>query len=234
MQFLQAQQMVGHIFRRAREKTGDDIEAAAKKIDIKPELLSKIEVGTKNYNLNALILIAKYYELKGTIEALLKELGIDNHQFSPCNIYKYVIHSGEISVKGLPVGIIGEIDPEMFSKFQIKTPIIVCDIDLPDLLKFATKSKKYTPLPKYPPIIEDLSFTVPPQTFIGPIIEEIKKTDELIKSLELIDSFQNTKTFRITYQSSKGNLTDHNIKKIREKIISRLSVKFQALVKGAS
>ena len=73
MQFLQAQQMVGHILRRAREKTGDDIEAAAKKIDIKPELLSKIEVGTKNYNLDALILIAKYYELKGTVYSVLSQ-----------------------------------------------------------------------------------------------------------------------------------------------------------------
>jgi len=173
----------------------------------------------------------KYYEIKGTIEALLKELGIDNYQFGPCNIYKYMMHNGEISVKGLPVGIIGEIDPGMLSEFQIKTPIIVCDIDLPDLLKFATKSKKYTPLSKYPPIIEDLSFTVPPQTYIGPIIEEIKKTDELIKSVELIDSYQNTRTLRITYQSERHNLTDDAIKIIREKIIEEMNSKHNLFLK---
>ena len=74
---------------------------------------------------------------------------------------------------------------------------------------------------------------MPPKTFIGPVIETIKEEDSLIKTVELLDSFENTKTFRIIYQSDKENLSNKEIKGIREKIINLLSARFQAQIKGA-
>ena len=129
------------------------------------------------------------------------------------------------------IGIIGEVVSSELIRFGIKQKVTILDLQLSRLLPFATKSKKYTPLPKYPPIIEDLSFIFPPRTYIGPVIEEIKKTAIIIKSVELIDTYQNTRTFRIFYQSDKQNLDDNTIKPIREKVIKQIEKLFEGRIK---
>ena len=87
-------------------------------------------------------------------------------------------------------------------------------------------------MPKNPPIIEDLSFTFLSRTPIGSVIEEIKKTSETVRNVELIDSYQNTKTFRITYQHPEKSLTDKEVGKVRERIIEKINQKFQGKLKG--
>ena len=47
----------------------------------------------------------------------------------------------------------------------------------------------------------------------------IKLTSPIIQSVDLIDSYKDTRTLRITYQSHKKTLTDKEVKKLREKII---------------
>ena len=90
---------------------------------------------------------------------------------------------------------------------------------------------KYKEIPKYPPIIEDLSFVVPQKTYVGEIIRIINKTDPIIEKIELIDSFDKNRTFRITYQDSKKTLTDKEVEKIREKIIKNLKSKLKLELK---
>ena len=164
-----------------------------------------------------------YLKLKGILEALINELGTGQFEIEPSgclNLNKYA----KITIKGKCFGIIGE----------TKDGYNVLEIELPVLLEFATQTKKYTPLPKYPPIIEDFSFVVPAQTLTGPIIEKIRKTDELIKSVKLIDSYENTKTFRITYQSESQNLTDKEVGVIRKKIIKKMDLKHNFSLNSSS
>jgi len=175
---------------------------------------------------------SKYLKIKGVLEVLLKELGIEKFTIQP-EEFPNLNHGAKILVGETNIGIMGEVVPSELTRFNINQKVTILNIQLERLIPFAAPVKKFTPLPKYPPIIEDLSFIFPPETYIGPVIEEIKKTTDLIKSVELLDTYQDTKTFRITYQSSKRNLTDREIKKPREKIISFLAAKFQTQVKGA-
>ena len=175
---------------------------------------------------------SKYLEVKGILDALLKELGITKFSIKP-EKFPSLNYGAQIFIGETNIGIIGEVVSPELTRFGINQKVTVLDIQLNRLLSFATHAKGYIPLPKYPPIIEDLSFVFPPQTFIGPIIEEIKKINEIIKEVEFIDSYQNTRTFRITYQSQERNLTDSEIKSIRKKIIDFVSAKFRAQVKEA-
>lgn len=86
--------------------------------------------------------------------------------------------------------------------------------------------------PKFPPFIEDLSFIVPAKTLVGEMIDQIKIISKLIASVESIDSYKDTRTFRITYQSSSRTLTDKAIKKIRKRIIEKIEKRFHAKLKA--
>jgi phenylalanyl-tRNA synthetase beta chain len=105
-------------------------------------------------------------------------------------------------------------------------------INLRPILKKATLYPAYQPLSLFAPVIEDLTFTLPVQTYIGPVITMIKHADKLIAGVELVEIYQQNHTFRITYQSHKKQLSAEMISPLRKKIVAILKTKFKAQLVG--
>lgn len=93
------------------------------------------------------------------------------------------------------------------------------------ILKKINTFRQFTPLPKYPAIIEDMAFIINDEVKIGDIIKLIKLQSMLIKDVNLLDKYQHTRTFRINYQHIERNLTNDDIAPVREKIIKILKTK---------
>lgn len=174
-----------------------------------------------------------FLELKGIMESLLRELSINSLEMTIDDRFEHVFLEKTISLYlgDCNIGVMGQIRSEILKNMGIKNPIWIADIEIRRLLRFAGAGKKYSPLPKYPPIIEDLSFELPPKTYIGPVIETIKEEDLLVKSVELLDSFERTRTFRISYQSNENNLSNEEVEKIRKKVIEKVGKKFSGTLK---
>jgi len=196
-----------------------------------PEEISTLTVAINNDN---------FFYLKGILEGILKETGVKNFEFKPYpfkkTFYGKIFHPlkiAEILIKNNPVGILGEINPLIISHFEINQKVTVFEINLKELVKFASGVKKYTPISKYPPIIEDLAFIFPPKVEVEKVIQLIKQSSPIIQIVELVDFYKNTRTFRITYQSYEKNLNDEEVKKIREKIINSVKEKFKIQLKSS-
>jgi len=114
---------------------------------------------------------------------------------------------------------------------QIFDEGIYFELNFSDILSKINLSKKYKPIPKYPPIIEDLAIEVSEKITVGDTIEEIKKQSPLITQVSLLDVFENSKTFHIVYQHRERNLTNEEVSKIREKILEALKKKFKIRLK---
>jgi len=114
---------------------------------------------------------------------------------------------------------------------QIFDEAIFFELNFSEILSKTNLSKKYKPIPKYPPIIEDLALLTDEKVQVGRIIEEIKKQSPLISQVSLLDVFDNTKTFHIIYQHRERNLTNEEVSKIREKILEALKKKFKIRLK---
>lgn len=139
-----------------------------------------------------------FFEVKGILERLFKELGVDT---DPTSSIKFI---------------------ENFIAFEV---------NFSELEKKVTRKKVYKPIPKYPPIIEDLALVIPKKVPTGNVINEIKKLSSLIKEVTLFDKFQDTRTFHILYQHQERNLTNEEVAKIRQKIIQALEKKFKIKLK---
>ena len=190
---------------------------------------SENQLPEENLMLTGLVIGENFAKVKGIVERLLEELGIKEVEIKPYQLqktfYGKIFHPScraEINFKGNTLGIFGQIK---------KDDIFVFELDFTQIAKEANEIKKYKPIPKYPPIIEDLSFVVPEKTYVGEIIKIINKTDLIIEKVELIDSFDNNRTFRITYQDSKKTLTDKEVEKIRKKIIENVKKKLKLELK---
>lgn len=104
--------------------------------------------------------------------------------------------------------------------------------DLSPVLAKARRYPRCQPLSPYPPVIEDLTFTLLPRTHLGPLIEAVKAADKLVKSVELTKIFGQNFTFTLTYQSQAKQLSAAMIAPIRKKIVAALKAKFKADLVG--
>lgn len=154
-----------------------------------------------------------FYQLKGIVEAILLEMGV-KAKFRTAPDHPKI---AQILQKDKILGTIGE---------------TFFDLDFDLLVELAKKEKKYQPVSQTPPVIEDLTFVLPPQTPVGELIETIKATDCLIKQVQLISTFNNNVSFRLFYQHPQKTLTHRQVEKIRNKIIQRVEKNFQAKLKS--
>src|SRR3989344_4069697 len=108
------------------------------------------------------------------------------------------------------------------------------EINFSEILKKVNLEKIFIPLPKYPPVLEDLAIVASDDVKTGDLINEIKNQSSLIHIVSLLDQYEETRTFHIVYQHRERNLTTDDVSKIREKILKTLGEKFKARLKQPS
>jgi len=162
-----------------------------------------------------------FFVVKGIVENLLKELGITGLNFTPDT--QNPTTTNILNPKGLKIGAIDH-----------GSVVTTFDLDFDIVTKLASNLKTYEPIPEYPPIIEDLSIILPPKTFVAKVISLIKKQSDLIRKIEVVDIYpeKGSVTLRITYQHAKKTLTDTEVSKIREKIITTLQSSLKAQIRS--
>ncbi len=156
-----------------------------------------------------------FLKVKGLIESLLHDLGIKNLEFTPAK-------SG---AQGADIFIgkeyLGEIE-------VLEKGLIDFELDFDLILQHVSSSKIYIPTSKFPEAVEDLRFEIDETIPFSKITNTIKEQSDLVKRVELLDVYQNKKTFRIVYQSTEKNLTSEDLGILREKITSALQKTYKA------
>ncbi|MDZ4229258.1 MAG: phenylalanine--tRNA ligase subunit beta [Patescibacteria group bacterium] len=105
-------------------------------------------------------------------------------------------------------------------------------IDLEPVIKQAKIYPAYRPVSAFAPVIEDLTFTLPAQTYVGPVLEAIKASHRLIASVKLTKTWRQNFTFTITYQSLVKSLSAQKVAPVRKKIVSTLKTKVRGTLVG--
>jgi len=180
----------------------------------------------ENLCLTGLVTTKNFSKTKGIIEGLLQDLGIINYQFIPQGPT-----TAKIYVNKKHIGQLGLVKSAILDNFKIEKDVISFTLDIDQISQLATKQKIYAPLSKYPPVVEDLTLIFSPKTYLGPVIHSIESISPLIKNAQIIDSFDCSRTFRLTYQNPRRSLTLAEIKEIREKIVKEIKEKFGAKVR---
>ncbi len=158
-----------------------------------------------------------FYEVKGIVEQVLTDLGIKNFKFKQAS-------RGGIGADVL-IGkdILGEIE-------VLESDLINFEFDFSIILKNVSLKKIYKQITKFPPVIEDVSIILPEEATYLEIEEFIKGQNRLIAEVNLLDTYENKKTFRIKYQDPTKNLTKEDVTPIREKLYNSLITKFSAKI----
>jgi len=171
-----------------------------------------------------------FHQAKGFFELLLNNININYHlrPIEPSDHFNWC-HPGRTALVFTGdkkyLGFIGEAHPSLLAKWAIKNRAVIWELDYGLLEKLATSEKKYHPIPKYPPVIEDLSLIIPDDILYSDVVSAIKRTSLLVNSIDLLDTHEDSRTLRLTYLDESRNLSDKDAAEIRLKILKTLKEK---------
>ncbi len=180
-----------------------------------------------------------FYLLKGIVDALLNKLGIseiwyDDVKAIPEESKIKIWHPGkmaEIKIDGEEIGFLGEINPRILSRLELKEKVFVFDFDFDKLIKLAWEEQEYKPISPYPSSVRDLAVLVPKGTKVIEVMNKINiGGGKIVRDVDLFDIYsgkgisseKENLAFHIIYQSEKKTLKSEEVDKIHQKIIKIL------------
>ncbi len=180
----------------------------------------------------------EYDQFKGHLESLFKHLKL-TVTFSPTKATPTLFDpraTAQLFVGSTPIGFLGRINAIVLENFKLEGPVFGSEINFSLLSQNVIGVHHFDPIPVNPPVIEDLTFTLPVKTYIGPFIQTILSAHEHISSVVLKTQYQQNYTLTIIYRDpnviSSTNLTDETVAPIRKKIVNTAQTQFNAQLVG--
>lgn len=183
---------------------------------------------------------ADFYELKGIIEKILSETGINDVEYIRANDSnafdeKYAMHPGRSAViikNGTVLGIMGEIHPIVQENYGIASKTYIAKLNIPEMMSIAVTDISYKPLPKFPASIRDLSIICNDELPVAEIEKAIKKAvGKILEKVTLFDVYKGKQieegkksvSYSITMRSHEGTLTDEQADNAMKKALKALA-----------
>ncbi len=169
--------------------------------------------------------------VKGLAEYILSVYGIEMPSVSQNSPASYLESNQSLSIQSF--GQCGVVCKSITERLEIHSPVTILELNIEEIFKHSRSSKRYTEIPKFPPVREDLSFVFDMNVHVGDILRTIKSLHPLISAVSLLDTYKESKTFSIEYLDPKMTLTDEKIRPIREKIIQSVKRLYKGELKSA-
>ena len=138
-----------------------------------------------------------FYDLMGAVEMLLEKLNLLDK--SAVNIYN--IESVGIDVmltergksRSQRVGTVQQVDSGLLKKFDIGQDVYVAEIDAALLECCFNPGVTYDPPSRFPVVQRDISLILPLGVTVQSLVELVRSSDPLIRSVSVFDLFERTR-----------------------------------------
>ncbi|KIC76881.1 Phenylalanine--tRNA ligase beta subunit [Neochlamydia sp. TUME1] len=161
-----------------------------------------------------------FYDLKGMIENMLKELRVFNVSFKPNDLKTF--HSGRqvaIFVDSLEIGSMGEIHPSICRRLDVQQRIYFAELNVYDLFSVRQENYVMKDIPIYPGSQRDWTVTVKEEISFQHILDLVPLSSKLLKSVKLLDIYRSEKlgtglknmTFRFLYRDDQKTLSQEEV-----------------------
>jgi phenylalanyl-tRNA synthetase beta chain len=180
-----------------------------------------------------------FYELKGALEAAIDTLRLGPLGFSKTSVKH--LREGQAARVTLPdgtaIGSIGRLAESIASSYKFRQPVYVAEVDLSALLDSEQRPTQYTPLPRYPVVVRDVTLLVSRDVNFAELLQAIdaeqiadysRATLVGIYEGQNIPEDKRSITLRIEYRSDERTLRDEEIEERHRSLIDSLLKNFSA------
>lgn len=182
-----------------------------------------------------------FYHLKAVVEALLEKFRLRRYEFTPAS--EGYLHPGQAArlvVDGEVVAVFGQLHPRLAAEWKFKQPVFVGELLLQRWLELRGEPIRYRPLPRYPTVVRDLSFSLPMELPYGDVATAIRHLGvEEIVAVELFDVYtgpplppgRRSLSIRLRMRASDRTLTEDEIHRLVGRVVSLLHERFGAEIR---
>lgn len=180
-----------------------------------------------------------FFTLKGMVETVFEKIGFAGYEIEPEN-NNTTFHPGrcaKIVYNNKNIGTLGELHPDVIENYDLGQRVYVAEIDVDSVFANSDETALYKPLPKYPSTSRDIALVVKDNIYVKQIDDIISANGRgLIEDFKLFDVYTGDQiekgyksiAYSITYRSKDRTLTDEDVAKVHDKILSELSEKLDA------
>ncbi|MBK9527240.1 MAG: phenylalanine--tRNA ligase subunit beta [Acidobacteria bacterium] len=170
-----------------------------------------------------------FYDAKGSIEAALAAVSVDNVSFIPAVVrHLRQGQAARIQVDGRDVGSVGRLNDDLATTYKFRQSIFVAEIDLQTVLSIEQAPLAYRPLSIYPGIVRDISFVVGRNVSFDDIRDSVAEMNfALCRSTTYVDIYEGkglaegerSLTIRLEYRSDERTLVEQEVEDVHSQIV---------------
>ncbi len=180
-----------------------------------------------------------FFDLKGALEAAVDWMNVAPLTFTPNSARHLRVGQSALisSSDGKPLGTMGRLDESVAASYKFRQPIYVLELDLAALLSGPAKLIQYSPLPRYPSVVRDISLLVDRTVALDEIFAAVQKQQVAdCRSVKLVGTFEGgniqaskrSVTLRLEYRSDERTLRDEEVEEYHSRLTAALLETFAA------
>jgi len=172
-----------------------------------------------------------FFDLKGFVENLLAGLRLTQHTFSPGkHLTFHPGRQGDLTIQEIRIGSLGEVNPELLAKFDIKQKVYYAELNAHHLLSLQAPQPKMKPLAQFPGSERDWTLPLKPKTNISLIFDAIKSVQPpLLEQFQLIDLYNSEQIFNVTlrflYRDRNKTVSFEEVESAHAKLVEEVLAK---------
>jgi phenylalanyl-tRNA synthetase beta chain len=182
-----------------------------------------------------------FFDLKGALEAAVAAMSLPALDFERAAVKH--LRSGQsaaISIEGARVGSIGRLAESIAGAYKFRQPVFVAEVDLTSLLEIKELPVLYSPLPRFPSIVRDVSLLVDRAVTVAELLRAAREQKVLhFIGAEFVGAYEGkgiadnkrSVTLRIEYRADERTLRDEEVDQIHWSLVKALQEKFGAEVR---
>jgi phenylalanyl-tRNA synthetase beta chain len=181
-------------------------------------------------------------QAKHLLDALVHALRLERVTLEPTTAPGlHPARTANVLAVGTPVGVIGEVDPDVLSGWEIEGRAAWLDIDLEALLAAPRRPEQSRPVSRYPSSDIDLAFLVDEGVPAGDVEATLSAAaGDLLESIELFDVFRGPQVgqgrrslaYRLRFEAHDRTLTDAEVADVRQRAIAAVEGAHGAQLRG--
>jgi phenylalanyl-tRNA synthetase beta chain len=187
--------------------------------------------------------VVDYFDIKGVVDGLLQRIGAVEPCFRP--IAHPSLHPGraaEITVRGTPVGILGELHPIVAREYGIASErVAVAEIDLQSLLDGGLSPWQFRPVSRFQPLGQDFAVVVDERVPAAEVETAVRAgAGVLATDVRLFDIYRGeaigpqskSLAYRVTLSAPDRMLAEHEIERVRGRIAAQIERQVGGTLRG--
>ena len=173
-----------------------------------------------------------FYDVKGVLEAVLKELRIEATIERSKETYLHPGVSAQYVVDGTVIATLGEVHPQVMKAYDLPGKAYLFDIDVTAILGLTRGQLRYQGISKFPGTARDLAI-VAPTTVSSEAISQViyEKGGQYLERAFVFDVYEGAHieeghrslAYNLSFRSNEGTLTDEDIQPAIDDILAALA-----------